>query len=148
MYYFSFMPNINFTMPRKHFGTFFTTIVIFIHSPFVSYQFYLQDSQINPTITTVTPIANSQPDSGSNNTNKMPSPIPIKHTPIVFFNNFNILYLLPLSSIFLAILYSYFFNLLPFYVFLFSYSTAFPAFSISLYFEQEMIVATILYYTT
>lgn len=123
MYYFSFMPNINFTMPRKHFGTFFTTIVIFIHSPFVSYQFYLQDSQINPTITTVTPIANSQPDSGSNNTNKMPSPIPIKHTPIVFFNNFNILYFLPLSSIFLAILYSYFFNLLPFYVFLFSYYT-------------------------
>ena len=28
---------------------------------------------------------------GSNNTNSMPDPIPIRHTPIVFFNASNIL---------------------------------------------------------
>jgi len=32
------------------------------------------------------PIKNNQPAIGSNNTNNTPSPIPIKQTPIVFFN--------------------------------------------------------------
>ena len=83
------MPNINFTIPLKHFGTFFTTIVIQIHSPlFYKNYLYLQDSHISPTIIIVTPIVNSQPDKGSNNTSKMPRPNPIKHTPIVFFSAF------------------------------------------------------------
>ena len=38
-----------------------------------------------------TPIINSQPVSGSNNTKRMPIPIPISTTPIVFFNAHNIL---------------------------------------------------------
>lgn len=117
MYYFSFMPNISFTIPRKHLGTFFTTIVIFIHSPFVIYLLYLQDSQINPTIIMVTPIANSQPDSGSNNTSKIPSPNPIKHTPIVFFNNFNIPFILSPYLLYFLLYYIPLLSLLlPFYV--------------------------------
>ena len=38
-----------------------------------------------------TPMVNSQPDIGSNNTNNIPSPNPIKHTPNVFFNAPNII---------------------------------------------------------
>ena len=33
MYYSSFNPNINLTKPLKNFGTFFTTIFIFNHTP-------------------------------------------------------------------------------------------------------------------
>lgn len=77
---------------------------------------YLQDSQISPTAIIVTPIANSHPDRGSNNTSKIPSPSPIKHTPIVFFNAFSIF----LKSPYLVLVYyiSFFHYLLPFYVYL------------------------------
>ena len=44
-----------------------------------------------PTLTTITPITNSQPDIGSNKTSNIPNPKPIKHTAIVFFNNLHIL---------------------------------------------------------
>ena len=84
MYYFSLIPNISFTKPLRNFGTFFTTMVIFP----LSFS-YLQDNHMSPTATIVTPIANSQPDRGSNRTSRMPSPNPIKHTPIVFFNAHN-----------------------------------------------------------
>lgn len=42
----------------------------------------------------VSPIMNSQPDIGSNNTSSIPNPNPIKQTAIVFFSNLHI-FLLP-----------------------------------------------------
>lgn len=112
MYYFSLIPNRSFTIPLKHFGTFFTTIVIFIHSPFYDTFTYLQDNHARPIIITAIPIANSQPDIGSNKTSKIPSPNPIKQTPIVFFNALNI-FLYPL---FLIYYIPFCFYWLPFYV--------------------------------
>ncbi len=52
---------------------------------------------MSPTAITVIPKANNQPDKGSNNTSKIPSPNPIKHTPMVFFNAHNIIYYLLFS---------------------------------------------------
>ena len=49
-----------------------------------------------------TPIINSQPVSGSNNTNNIPSPIPISITPIVFFSAQNIL--LPPSFLYIILI--------------------------------------------
>ena len=91
VFLFSFIPKINFTNPRKNFGTFFTTIVIYIHSPF-----YLQNSHEIPIPSNAAPTKNSQPATGSNNTKSIPRPIPAIHTPIVLFNspNININYLL------------------------------------------------------
>jgi len=40
-----------------------------------------------------TPIINNHPVIGSNNTSKIPNPIPTRHTPIVFFNKQNMLFL-------------------------------------------------------
>ena len=114
MYYFSLIPNINFTIPLKHFGTFFTTIVILFTLLFISIV-YLQDNHISPTIIIVTPITNNQPDKGSNNTSKIPNPNPIKHTPNVFFSNPNIVFYSPLS-LFIYSIPSFSF-LLPLYVF-------------------------------
>ena len=94
MYYFSLIPNKSFTIPLKHFGTFFTTIVIFPSLSFLLNSFYLQDNHIRPIAIIATPKANSQPDSGSNSTNRIPNPNPIKHTPMVFFNAHNIIYYL------------------------------------------------------
>ena len=45
-----------------------------------------QANHIIPTQANATPIINSQPVRGSNNTNNIPTPTPIKTTPIVFFN--------------------------------------------------------------
>ena len=39
-----------------------------------------------PIHASATPIINSQPVIGSNNTSNIPIPNPIKHTPIVFLN--------------------------------------------------------------
>ena len=36
-----------------------------------------------------TPIKNSHPVTGSNKTNRIPTPNPMQQTPIVFFKNFN-----------------------------------------------------------
>ena len=47
-----------------------------------------------PNINKAHPIRNSHPVVGSNNTNSIPVPTPIKHNPIVFFNASNIYYLL------------------------------------------------------
>lgn len=75
------MPKINFTIPLKHLGTFFTTIYILTLS-------YLQhDIQANPQITIAIPNINNHQDKGSNRTNNMPTPNPIKHMAIVFLNN-------------------------------------------------------------
>ena len=52
-----------------------------------------------PSTKTVAPIKNSHHAIGSNKTNKIPVPIPIKHTPIVFFNASNIIYYLLLHII-------------------------------------------------
>ena len=52
-------------------------------------------------------MANSQPDRGSN-TSKIPSPNPIKHTPIVFFNAPNI-FIFPLPFYSLYIILSFLF---------------------------------------
>jgi hypothetical protein len=46
---------------------------------------------MKPIATTAIPIANSHPVIGSNNTNNIPIPKPIKHTPKVFFNTQNIM---------------------------------------------------------
>ena len=91
MYYFSFIPNRSFTIPLKHFGTFFTTIVIFFTLLFHFFNIsHLQDNHANPIATTAIPMANNQPDIGSNKTSNIPRPNPIKHTPSVFFNAHNI----------------------------------------------------------
>ena len=50
----------------------------------------MQDSHANPTEIIAIPMTNNQPDRGRNSTSKIPSPKPIKHTPIVFFNAPNI----------------------------------------------------------
>lgn len=116
MYYFSLIPNRSFTIPLKHFGTFFTTIVMFFTLLFLKIFLnipHLQDSHARPTITTAIPIANSQPDIGSNKTSKIPRPNPIKHTPRVFFSAHNIYFIL--LSLF-SILYSLLFYRLPVYV--------------------------------
>lgn len=52
---------------------------------------------------TAAPTRNSQPVIGSNKTNNTPRPIPIKHTPIVFFNAHNIIYYLLCYIIFFYI---------------------------------------------
>ena len=134
--YLSFIPNKSFTIPLKHFGTFFTTIVILslssineqlsldisIYLIFYNVYFHLQDSHINPTITIVVPMANSHPDNGSNSTSKIPSPIPIKHTPNVFFNAHNMLLYSPFSFYILYYLLFFFVTILCFYlVLLFMY---------------------------
>lgn len=90
MYYSSFNPNINLTKPLKNFGTFFTTIFIFNHTP----PYFLQNSHATPNINNAQPIINSHPVIGSNNTSNIPEPTPIRQTPIVFFNASNIYYLL------------------------------------------------------
>ncbi len=51
---------------------------------------------MNPTQITTTPMINSQPVIGSNNTNKIPNPKPIKQMASVFLNNFIIPLLPPL----------------------------------------------------
>lgn len=99
MYYFSLIPKISFTNPLKNFGTFLTTIVIF------STLLYLQDSQMSPTAMITTPIVNSQPDSGSSNTNKIPKPKPIRHTPNVFCSALNMFLISPPPFV---ILYSFY----------------------------------------
>ena len=50
-------------------------------------------------MTTAIPIANSQPDIGSNKTSKIPRPNPIKHTPSVFFSAHNIIFYPPIFYI-------------------------------------------------
>lgn len=118
MYYFSLIPNKSFTIPLKHFGTFFTTIVILFTLLFskipLCLLYHLQDNHARPTITTAIPIANSQPDIGSNKTSKIPSPNPIKHTPRVFFkaHNISILSSYPFSLYYIPL----FFYRLPIYV--------------------------------
>ena len=52
---------------------------------------YYEHNHINPTLTTTTPIMNSQPDIGSNNTSKIPKPSPIKQTANVFFKILHII---------------------------------------------------------
>ena len=87
-YVLSFIPKSNFTIPLKNLGTFFTTIVIITY---LLLRIYYPHSHISPTATTTTPIINSQPDIGSNNTSNIPSPKPIKQTANVFFNAHNII---------------------------------------------------------
>ena len=77
-----FKPNINFTKPLKNFGTFFTTICINSHPP-------LPHNQAIPSTTKTQPMQNNQPAIGSNNTSSIPVPIPIRQSPIVFFNASN-----------------------------------------------------------
>ena len=96
MYYFSLIPNISFTIPLKHFGTFFTTIFIFSTLLLVEFTciYHLHVNHASPIITMAIPMTNNQPDIGSNKTSNMPRPNPIKQTPIVFFNAHNIKYYL------------------------------------------------------
>ena len=58
---------------------------------------------MKPTQITITPIINNQPVIGSNNTNKIPNPKPIKHMANVFLNNFNIILLPPLVFVYYII---------------------------------------------
>ena len=103
-YVLSLIPKINFTIPLKNFGTFFTTIVII-------FLLFYEHNHIKPTLTTTTPIMNSQPDIGSNNTNKIPKPSPIRQTANVFFNILHII-LPPI----ICILYYLFFIFVTIYV--------------------------------
>ena len=86
----SFIPNISLTNPLKNLGTFLTTIFIIT----ISFLYFLQNSHATPNINIAHPIKNNHPVIGSNNTNNIPAPMPIKQTPIVFFNASNIYYLL------------------------------------------------------
>lgn len=67
---------------------------------------------MNPTQTTVTPMINNQPATGSNKTNNIPNPNPIKHTASVFLNKC-IIFLLPPCF---CISYENFILFVPFYV--------------------------------
>ena len=80
LFYVLLIPKISLTIPLKNLGTFLTTIVILIPPHFQL------ASQIKPKIVIATPIVNSQPVRGSNNTSRIPIPIPMKQTPKVFFN--------------------------------------------------------------
>ena len=80
------MPKINLTIFLKHLGTFFITIFIIL-----PLSYFLQSNQAIPTKKNPEPIKNNHPFDGSNNTNNIPVPIPIRQTPIVFFNALNIL---------------------------------------------------------
>ena len=107
-YVLSFIPKINLTNPLKNFGTFLTTIVII---NFLLLRIIYPHSHISPTATITTPIINSQPDIGSNKTNSIPNPKPIKHTAKVFFNAHNI-FITSLPFVYYII---FILHLLPFY---------------------------------
>lgn len=122
MYYFSLIPNRSFTIPLKHFGTFFTTIVILFPPLLSNFRkisfFHLQESHASPIITTAIPIANSQPDIGSNKTSKIPRPNPIRHTPSVFFNAHNIIFYPPISFLYYILFLCYWLPIYVFYLYL------------------------------
>ena len=70
---------------------------------------------MNPIMAIAKPIINSHPAIGSKSTNKIPTPNPIKHTPIVFLNPLNIflppiflLYYIVFCSIMLPVFYEIF----------------------------------------